>query len=63
MGRSQYNPSQIPPGYVDEIEASIGGEALVFGEVQHHWRPVDAHPDVLDAVCIRLTSLICILYD
>jgi len=35
-----------------EIETSVGAEAFVFGEIQHHWCPVDAHPDVLDAVCI-----------
>ena len=46
-----------------EVEASVGGEAFVFGEIQHHWRPVDTHPDVLDVVCVRLASLTRILYD
>jgi hypothetical protein len=46
-----------------ETETSIGGEAFVCGEVQDNWRSVDMHPDVLDAVCTRLTSLIRILYD
>jgi hypothetical protein len=36
-----------------EIEASVWGEALVLGKLQHYWGPVDAHTDVLDVISIR----------
>jgi hypothetical protein len=45
-----------------EIEASIGGESLVFGEVEYDRSVVDVHPHILDVVSVRLARVARSLY-
>ena len=47
---------------VDEVQTAFEGEPPMLREVQDDGLAVDTEADVLDAVCIRLTLLIRILY-